>query len=177
MVWLAAALAACAGGRGREPAEPARLEARDPCQVARDADFEGAGAAQLRRYADWLARAHGTPVGLAPQALDVGIVRGPPKPGLVGVTAGEVACAGADHDARYRITLYRDALVGRPLAIAYQTVAHEFQHVVQIRRDRLPCGARDDAVRARYEREAAAAAEALVPACRAVTAGAASAGR
>jgi hypothetical protein len=167
MVMLAAVLAACGGG-ARERAELARMEAadRDPCAVALDRDFEGVGEAELQRYAHWLASTRGRTVGVTPRAVEVAIVRGEPKPGPVGVTAGEVACSAAGSDPHYRITLYRNALVGRPLATTYRTVAHEFEHVVQIHRDRLPCDAPGDAARERYEREAALAADRLVPACR-----------
>jgi hypothetical protein len=161
---LTAALTACGSTPPRPVAEFARVEAapRDRCDTARASDFEGAGAAELRRYARWLARTQGSAVALRPDRVEFAIAGGEPEPGPVGVTAGEVACA--DGNEAFRITLYREALVGRQLATAYQTVAHEFQHVVQIRRDGLPCGPRDGTLEA-YEREAAAVAGRLVPPC------------
>lgn len=146
---------------------PAPVRAPQPelptirCGAARDADFEGAGEEQLRRYLDWLVQAYGRDVSLRPQDVSLAIVRGPAKPGPMGVTAAELAC---DADS-YRIVLYRDALSGRPLPVAYDTLAHEFFHVFQIRRDGLACEARKGE-RARYEREAVSFAAGIVPACR-----------
>lgn len=165
---LAAAFAlGCAAAPAPAPLpEFAALEAasRDPCRPARDEDFEGDGEAALRGYVDWLARTHGPLAALSPRDVSLVIVRGEPKPGPAGVTGGEVSCA-LDYGAPYRITLYRDALVGRRLETAYTVVAHEFQHVLQIRRDRLPCGASGEQ-REHYEREATDVAARLAPACR-----------
>ena len=157
---LLAAAAACA---------PAAAPVRAPqpelptirCGPALDADFDAQGQERLRRYLDWLAQAYGPDVGLRPQDVSLVVVRGPAKPGPMGVTAAEVAC----NPGRYRITLYRDALSGRPLSVAYDTLAHEFYHLVQIRRDGLACEARDGE-RASYEREAVSFARGIVPACR-----------
>jgi hypothetical protein len=134
------------------------------CRIAVDRDFEGRGARELESYLDKLARDHGGATRLTPKDVSLAIVRGEPKPGPDGVTAGEVACADNDGRAPYRITLYRDALAGRTLATAYRTVAHEFHHVVQIRRDKLPCGPGDKA-REEYEREAREVAQRFVPGC------------
>jgi hypothetical protein len=153
-------LAACAPAPVAPPAEPAAPEQLS-CAPARDADFDGAGEQQLRRYVAWLAEVHGKPVGLQPRTVALGIVRGAAKPGPAGVQAAEIACGDGD----YRITLYRDALAGRPLALAYKTVAHEFFHLVQIRRDHLDCAA-SKGHREAYEREADAFAMRVVPACR-----------
>lgn len=160
---LPALVAACAVNPA--PVSFARFEAaaRDPCVVARDEDFGEAGPAALQRYVHGLARTHGAAVGLTPRDVTVVFVTGEPKPGPVGVTAGEVACSDRERDA-YRIGLYRDALVGRPLATTYHTAAHEFVHALQIHRDRLPCAASDGA-RERYELEAAALADELAPWC------------
>ena len=150
-------LAACAPlGPRVEPAAPETFS----CAVARDADFEGEGEHQLRAYLAWLAVNHGEPAALKPSQVSLAIVRGDSKPGPAGVQVGEISCNSDD----YRITLYRDALTGRPLAVAYDTLAHEFHHVVQIRRDKLACEARKGQ-RAAYEREAAAFARKLVPRC------------
>lgn len=168
---LAGAAAACAPAaaplRAPQPELPAIR-----CGPAHDADFEAAGHERLRRYLDWLALTYGPDVRLQPQDVSLVIVRGPAKPGPVGVTAAEVAC----NAERYRITLYRDALSGRPLSVAYDTLAHEFYHLVQIRRDGLACEARDGD-RARYEHEAISFAKGIVPACRRDGTPAAPAGR
>lgn len=182
---LAVLLVACSAGRPPAPVDLARFEAasRDRCAVAQPADFEGAGEVELRHYLQWLAHRRGGDVAVGPRQVNLAIAHGEPKPGLIGVTAAEVACEPGN--TAFRITLYREALLGRQLYTAYQAVAHEFQHVVQIRRDDLPCGPREG-TREAYEREAAAVAEALVPACRssdrpaaraAPTGAAASAGR
>lgn len=131
------------------------------CGTASDEDFEGDGEERLWSYLDWLVRTHGAEAGLLPHRVSLAIVRGQPKPGPGGVTAGEISCDGRN----YRIGLYRDALWGRSLRVAYSTLAHEFFHVVQIRRDDLDCAARPGE-RATYEREAAEFAARVVTACR-----------
>lgn len=131
------------------------------CGTASDEDFEGDGEERLWSYLDWLVRTHGAEAGLLPHRVSLAIVRGQPKPGPGGVTAGEISCDGRN----YRIGLYRDALSGRPLRVAYGTLAHEFFHVVQIRRDGLDCEARPGE-RATYEGEATEFAARVVPACR-----------
>lgn len=131
------------------------------CGTASDEDFEGDGEERLWSYLDWLVRTHGAEAGLLPHRVSLAIVRGQPKPGPGGVTAGEISCDGRN----YRIGLYRDALSGRSLRVAYSTLAHEFFHVVQIRRDGLDCEARPGE-RATYEREATEFAARVVPACR-----------
>ena len=169
---LALAAVACAPSPAPRPApepKPARkpvavrVSAAPPtpsCRPSRDTDFEGAGEQQLRGYLDWLARAHGAPASLKVRDVELAIVRGDPKPGPGGVTAGEISC----NKDEYRITLYRNALAGRPLAVAYDTLAHEFHHIVQIRRDGLRCASRKGE-RESYEREAVEFAARLVPAC------------
>lgn len=132
------------------------------CENARDEDFEGDGEERFWGYLDWLVRSHGAEAGLKPHHVSLAIVRGLPKPGPGGVTAGEISCNGK----YYRIALYRDALAGRPLRVAYGTLAHEFFHVVQIGRDGLDCEARAGE-RASYEREAGDFAVRVLPACRA----------
>jgi hypothetical protein len=131
------------------------------CRHSRDTDFDGAGEQLLRGYLEWLVLAHGAPASLKARDVELAIVRGDPKPGPGGVTAGEISCGTDD----YRITLYRNALAGRPLAVAYDTLAHEFHHVVQIRRDGLHCESRKGE-RESYEREAVEFARKLVPRCR-----------
>ena len=113
--------------------------ARDHCDVALAADFEGSAAAEWQRYVDGLISARGTAFGLAPGQVAVAISDGPPRPGLRGVIAADIGCAGAEVP-RYRITLYRRALEGRRLGVAYHTLVRQFQHIVQMRRDRLACG-------------------------------------
>ncbi|MGQ0586257.1 MAG: ImmA/IrrE family metallo-endopeptidase [Gammaproteobacteria bacterium] len=159
------ALAACA----EQPAPPAativtRAMPASPepiaCAIARDADFEGAGEAQLRRYLEWLAWTHGTGAGLRPDQVTLAIIRGSFKNAPAGVQVGEISCGAGE----YRVMLYRDALAGRPLAVVYGTLAHEFYHVVQIRRDQLACEAKKGE-RLKYEREADEFASKVTPAC------------
>lgn len=162
---LAGALALAAGCQAPAGPAPGPLRpesaARGRCDVAYDADFEGGGRQALERYVAELTRVLGGPVGLPPGSVTLAVAGSEPKPGPNGMVAGEVACS----DDRYRITLYRKALAGRPLNVAYQTVAHEFHHVVQIRRDGLACGPTPGRA-AHYEREAVAFAEQQVPRCR-----------
>lgn len=157
-------LAACAAD-GPDPAEFAALEpsSRDRCDIARDGDFARSGVAELRRYLWHLAQSRAEEAAIDPRQVSLAVVHGPPEPGLVGVTAGEVAC-GLAGDPPYRITLYAQALVGRPLYTAYRTIAHEYQHIVQIRRDGLRCEPRNG-TRELYEAEAQAVADQLVPSC------------
>jgi hypothetical protein len=132
------------------------------CEPLRDADFEGAGEQRLRGYLAWIAQSHGAQVGITPREVSLAIARGEPKPGPAGVQVGEVSCA-SGYRGPYRVTLFRDALVGRPHAVAYHTLAHEFHHLVQIRRAKLACEAKGSAVP--YEREAESFARSVVPAC------------
>lgn len=161
--WL---LAACAPA----PVAPSAVAVTAPapgtisCAQAQDGDFEGAGERRLRGFLAYLAAAHGAPAGIDPAQVSLGIVRGAAKLAPAGVQAGEVGC-GNGSDGPYRVTLYRDALAGRPLALAYETIAHEFHHVVQIHRDRLPCSA-GGAQREAYEREAREVARRFVPQCK-----------
>src|SRR5688572_25256646 len=74
-----------------------------PCGTASDEDFEGDGEERLWSYLDWLVRTHGAEAGLLPHRVSLAIVRGQPKPGPGGVTAGEISCDGRN----YRIGLYR----------------------------------------------------------------------
>jgi hypothetical protein len=163
----AAVLAACAA----EPPAPAPVAAfeaqpRDRCAVARAEDFRGAGAADLQRYARTLARERAAGVGLAERDVSLAVSDAEPKPGPVGVIAGEFSCGSGGDGPPFRITLYRKALEGRPLQVAYHTVAHELQHIVQVRRDSLRCHGSDAAAVERYEREAMDVAGQLVPECR-----------
>ena len=153
------ALAACAPAPVAPPVKPA-LPSTFSCSAARDLDFEGAGEQRLQAFLAWLAVNHGKPARLTPAQVSLAIVRGTPKPGPAGVQVGEISCDKDD----YRITLYRNALSGRPLAVTYETLAHEFHHVVQIRRDQLACEA-SKGKRADYEREADAFARKLVRRC------------
>jgi len=156
-------LAACAPAPVAVPVSVARAPTSFSCEQALDADFEGAGEQRLHGFLRYLAEAHGAPAGIDPGQVSLGIVRGPPKLAPAGVQAGEVGC-GVGSDGPYRVTVYRDTLVGRPLALTYETIAHEFHHVVQIHRDRLPCAA-GDGKREAYEREAKAVARRFVPTC------------
>ena len=163
LVLLAGLLAACAPAPvavAPRSVAPASFS----CAQAQDADFEGAGERRLHGFLAYLASAHGAPAGIDPTQVSLGIVRGTAKLAPAGIQAGEVGC-GNGSDGPYRVTLYRDALAGRPLALAYETIAHEFHHVVQIHRDRLPCAA-GDKEREAYEREAREVARRFVPRCK-----------
>jgi hypothetical protein len=161
---LACLLAACAPAPVAAPAPAAEPPASFSCAKAQDADFDGEGERRLGNFLRYLAQAHGAPAGIDPAEVSLGIVRGPAKLAPAGVQAGEIGC-GNGGAGPYRVTLYRDALAGRPLALAYETIAHEFHHVVQIHRDRLPCAA-GDKNREAYEREAREVARRFVPICK-----------
>jgi hypothetical protein len=161
---LAVAAVAAVAGCARAPVAPPVAAAQgtriDPCAPAQVADFEGPGEYRLQRYAQALAPR----AAVAPHEVEVAIVPHEPEAGWNGVTAAEISCGSNAGDGPYRITLYRNALAGRPLQTAYHTVAHELHHVAQIRRDRLPCQP-DESMRERYEREADAFADRVAPAC------------
>lgn len=160
---LACGAAACAPEPVIAP-EPVAEVKPGGCEVATDADFEGGGEQRLRSYLAWLVKSHGAQAGLGPREASLAIVRGAGKLAPSGVQIAEVGC-GIGGTAPYRVTLYRDALVGRPLAVTYRAIAHELHHVVQIRKESLPCGPREGS-RHPYEREAEAVADRLVRSCR-----------
>jgi len=74
---LALLASACVPERPRQPAELARFEvpARDGCEIARPADFEGVAESQLQGYVDWLARTRGADVALAPGDVTLAIAQ------------------------------------------------------------------------------------------------------
>jgi hypothetical protein len=160
---LSCAAAACAPAPVIAPVPDAEVRPGG-CEPARDADFEGESEARQRSYLAWLVKAYGAQAGLGSREVSLAIVRGSEKLAPSGVQVGEVGC-GARGQGPYRITIYRDALVGRPLATTYHAIAHEFHHVVQIRRGNLPCGPGEGS-RFPYEREAEDFAGSVVPGCR-----------
>jgi hypothetical protein len=160
---LACGAAGCAPEAVIAPPPPAEVQPGG-CETARDAHFEGESESRLRSYVAWLVKAYGAQAGLGPREVSLGIVRAAQKLAPSGVQVGEVGC-GARGQGPYRITIYRDALVGRPLATTYSAIAHEFHHVVQIRRGNLPCGPGEGS-RFPYEREAEDFARSVVPGCR-----------
>ena len=164
----------CASGRnacGSEqwPGRPLALGAQPlptqgRCEAAVAADFEGAGATALRLYLDWLVYAYGAPYVTDPAEVSLALPDSHPRPSEAGITAGEVSCGNPGHGAAFRITLFRKALEGRPLQAAYGALAHEFRHVVQIRRDGLACKPTPATKRA-LEQEAEDWARTLMPPC------------
>ena len=142
--------------RPRAPPEPR-------CEVARAGHFDGAGAAELQRFADELTGSLGGGVGLKPGDVTLAFTCSRPKAGRRGVIAAEIGCHGAE--APFRITLFCNALEGRRLGVAYHVVAREIQHIVQIRRDGLACEGAAPELADSYEQEAVAIADELVPAC------------
>ena len=89
-----------------------------------------------RDFLDWLIRTFGEEHGLRPHdvRLFVAPQRAPTRYASEGVVAGELVCHPESEwrrRGRYQITLYRDALVGGSVGCLYNTVAHEFRHVLQ----------------------------------------------
>lgn len=134
------------------------------CAAARAGDFEGAGATSLRLYLDWLVYAYGEPYVRDPGEIALALPPSGPRPTEAGITAGEVSCHGPDARPAFRITLFPAALEGRPLQAAYGALAHEFRHVIQIRRDGLACRP-TPATKAPLEKEAENWARRLMPPC------------
>lgn len=151
------------------PGRPVAIGARrfpvgGRCETVAAADFEGEGQTALRLYLDWLVRAHGAPYVGDPGEVALAFPASHPDPAHAGVTGGEVSCGGGKHAAPFKITLFRDALEGRKRRDLYGALAHEFQHVLQIRRDGLACKP-SHKTRAPLEREAEAFARSMVPPC------------
>jgi hypothetical protein len=132
------------------------------CAATRGEAFAGDGAIALRLYLDWLVRTYGPPFVRDPGDVALDIPPSRPRPTELGVTAGEVICDTVKP--AFRITLFRASLEGRPLQAVYGAVAHEFQHVVQIRRDGLACRPTRE-TKDRLEQEAEAAARKIIPPC------------
>jgi hypothetical protein len=135
------------------------------CEPALASDFEGEGQTALRLYLDWLVRTYGPPYVHDPAEVALSIPASFPRPTEVGVTAGEVSCTDGKDAPAFQITLFRAALEGRPRQSLYGALAHEFFHVVQIRRDGLACKPTRD-TKERLEREAEEAARKIVPPCK-----------
>jgi hypothetical protein len=134
------------------------------CEPLEPADFEGDGELALQLYVHWLARTFGPPYLKDPAEVELTVPASAPRPTEVGITAGEVSCSDDDDSPAFRITLFRPALEGRPRQTLYGALAHEFHHVVQIRRDGLACKPTPEN-RERLEREADIFARRLVPPC------------
>jgi hypothetical protein len=154
---LALTLAACSSGQ-RELKTSADLAER--CDIARDADFAGDGKWKFDRYLESLVRTSGGPYEIQPREFQL-LVSGAPAPVVGGhPVGGEIACSWGK---RY-IYLYKEALSDRTLAITYNTIAREYFHHVQVRRDGVSCNSSVDGLAA-LQAEARDWAQKVAPLC------------
>jgi hypothetical protein len=93
----------------------------------------------------------------------------PTRPGREGPVAGEIVChppEAWEEVGRYRIVLYREPLLNHDVSRLYNTIAHEFKHVLQdvAGEGAVNCGqfAKDSRLRA-YEKEASRWADRIAP--------------
>jgi hypothetical protein len=167
-------LAACAGTRGKDSAPeppPERLR----CILLKADQFSHGRSMDQRRpfreYLDWLVGTWGAEHGLRPGdvRLYASYAPAPTRPGRDGPVAGEIAChppGSRSEVGRYRIVVYREALLGREVSHLYNTLAHEFKHVLQdvVGEDAVDCGRIANASRLRkYEKEASRWADRVAP--------------
>lgn len=131
------------------------------CAIARDADFAGEGRWRLERYLERLARTSGGAYGIQPQEFRLLISNASPP--LVGghPVGGEIGCSWGK---RY-VSLYKQTLTNRTLAVTYNTIAREYFHHVQVRRDGVSCSSSVDGLAA-LEAEARNWARDVAPLCR-----------
>jgi hypothetical protein len=167
-------LAACAGHK-KDPPEPERSPELLRCFLLTPEDFSRGESMDRRRpyreYLDWLIRTEGAELGL--RADDVRLFASyapaPARPGREGPVAGEIDCPPEQAWAalgRYRIVLYREALLGLDVSHLYNTIAHELKHVLQDLDDAevVNCGRIERLSKLRkYERQAARWAAEIAP--------------
>ncbi len=132
----------CANGKNACPGRfwPGKVlskgqDTKGRCETARSDDFNDEGKCRLQRYLEWLARTYGGPVGLRPQDFELGISQATPPVRDGRTESGTIACAGG----RLYIYIFQQALIDRTLAQTYNTIAHEFYHHFQVRRDNINC--------------------------------------
>ena len=167
-------LAACAGQKKDAP-EPERPPELLRCFLLTLDDFSPGSDLDRRRpyrdYLDWLVRTHGSELGLQPTdvTLYASYEPAPTRPGREGPVAGEIVCHPPGEWAevgRYRIVIYREALLTRDVSHVYNTIAHELKHVLQdlADGDAVDCGRIESPARLRkYERQAARWAHEIAP--------------
>ena len=167
-------LAACAGSReGATGPEPPPELVR--CFLLTTDDFSPGRAMDQRRpfreYLDWLIRSWGVDYGLGSRdvRLYASYAPAPTRPGREGPVAGEIVChhPGAwEEVGRYRIVLYRETLMNHDVSRLYNTIAHEFKHVLQdvAGEGAVNCGQIAKASKLReYEKEASRWADRVAP--------------
>lgn len=148
-----------------------KLPERDLCSTITTDDFKkGYGMnkmLQYKYYLDWLISTYGSAHGLESGDIKIyaSYAEPPTMPGQPGVVAGEVVkfegAAATAQGCKYQITIYRDALVGHTLSELYNTIAHEFKHILQDVEHGVGIGSTDP----QYEQEVKEFANYLVPPC------------
>jgi hypothetical protein len=110
------------------------------CDNSRASDFRGNGLNSLREYLDWLVREFGTSVGLDVGDVTLTISNEYPPPTVPGepgkLLAGTVFCPSPS---KYIIVIYEHSFTGKTVAEIYNTIAHEFKHILQIIEHGLDC--------------------------------------
>jgi hypothetical protein len=167
-------LTACAGAR-KAPLGPEPPPKLLRCFLLKSDDFSHGRAMDrlrpYRDYLDWLIRSWGVEYGLTPRdvRLYASYAPAPTRPGRDGPVAGEIVCHHPEERedvGRYRIVLYREALLGHDVSRLYNTIAHEFKHVLQdaAGEGAVDCGriAKASALR-HYEKEASRWADRIAP--------------
>ena len=120
---------------GGEPGLKSPPGPQERCDAARDADFVGDGRRRLEEYLEWLARTSGEPYGIRPREFHLLVSNAAPRTVAGQSVGGEIGCSWGQ---RY-ISLYKQSLTRRALAETYNTIAREFYHHLQVRRDGVAC--------------------------------------
>lgn len=153
---------------------------RDWCDNFRSSDLEGSNLQDLKNFLDQLTMKYGQDDDLDPDSnnpKDVCLhisdenppIRTDPS-GNTGTVAGEISCASGAaaraRNCRYQVTLYRQAFYGQCSKAPYNTVAHEFKHILQSIELNLPTGSCDQAENgSQYEQEATDWANSIISDC------------
>ena len=112
------------------------------CEIARERDFTGEGRRRFERFLESLADASGAPYGI--QAKEFELLFSNARAPLAGgdPVGGDIGCSWGK---RY-ILLYKRVLAERTVATTYNTIARQYFHHVQVRRDGVRCDSSVDGV-------------------------------
>jgi len=139
---------------------------KDYCDPANTDDFYGNNLKALQHYLNWLVREYGSPADLNVGDVKVNIDRSEP-PVLPGgdMVAGYISKVPSSlismFGAKWQVNLYEKTLTGEPKAQTYNTIAHEFKHILQVIEHNLNIN--DVTIIGQYEREAEDFANYLAP--------------
>jgi hypothetical protein len=114
-------------------------------------------------------RSYGAGIGIESGDIKINISPNvpPTHPGRPGVVGGRIVChsgeAARTAGAKYRITLYKSAFFGKCRAQIFNTIAHEFKHILQVIENNLSCTGVENI--AAYEKESYTWADYIAPLC------------